>query len=954
MTAPRRSKRIEELLTQFSEISDDAVRKQFLARHRSLSKTEVVTAIAEKVLAEVRIDVQRALRLADAGLAIADNVNDRESRARAFRAKANALYVSGQNAAAAEQHAQAVALFDEIGKLDEVARTLSGSIQPLLLMGDYTRAFAAGERARQIFTEQGNTWRLARLEINIGNIYYRQDRFKEAVECYERAYIGLLDRKDTEGTAAVLSNLATCYISLNDFPRAHDSYQKARDCCEQNGMPLLVNQADYNIAYLHYLRGEYSRAIEMLRATRLKCKKNEDAYHLALCNLDLSELYLELNLSSDAAELAEQGYEGFNKLGMKYESAKCLAFSAIAASQRGHAFESLKLFEQAREIFVQEKNQAWPSLIDLYRALVFFNEGRFFEARRLCTDALESFRKFRLLSKKALAQLLLARIALQSEQPEEAALVCSEVLKDLTELQSPVLSYQAHFLMGKVHLAQSDLGGAYDAFKNARTELETLRSSLRGEELKIAFIKNRLEIYEDLVEICLSSNRDPSKKSEAFEFIEQAKSRSLINLFLRPVQASSASEPGVSELVRSIRDLREELNWYYNLIEREQLKPEAFSEDRIAKLQRQARSRENELLRMLREATDTDAEQAGLQTPTNLSIADIRKALPDGTLVVEYFAIRDRILVCLLGKEKLEIIPITLTTRIAGILRLLQFQLSKFRLGSHYVSSFQSSLIAATNAHLRELYAELIAPIRTQLQCEHVVFVPHGLLHYVPFHALCDGSQYLIDQFTVSYAPSASIYALSQSRTANSTGPALIFGVPDQQAPAISDEVQSLTAVIPQSELFLGQQANEDVLRAKGPSSRLIHIATHGYFRQDNPMFSAIRLGDSFLSLYDLYNLRLPVELITLSGCATGLNVVDAGDELIGMARGLLHAGAQSLILSLWDVHDSSTAQYMQSFYGHLGEGKTKAKSLQAAMIDLRESYPHPYQWAPFVLVGRS
>ncbi len=954
MTAVGEPTTREELVTQLSEIGDQTAREEFLAIHPSLIEAEVVAGIADKVLAEVRVDLHRALRLADAGLAIANKLDDRESRARSFRAKANALYVAGQNAAAAEHHSWAVALFEELGKLDEVARTLSGSIQPLLLMGDYTRAFAAGERARQIFTEQGNTWRLARLEINIGNIYYRQDRFKEAVECYERAYAGLLDKKDAEGSAAVLSNLATCYISLNDFQRALDSYQKARDCCEQNGMPLLVNQADYNIAYLHYLRGEYSRAIEMLRATRLKCKKNEDGYHLALCNLDLSELYLELNLSSDAAELAQQGYEGFKKLGMKYESAKCLAFSAIAASQQGRAFEGLKLFEQAREIFVQEKNQAWPSLIDLYRALVFFNEGRFFEARRLCTDALDAFREFSFPSKKALAQLLLARIALQNGESGEAEQVCSEVLKNLTELQSPVLSYQAHFLMGKIYLGRGDLESAYSAFKNARTELETLRSSLRGEELKIAFIKNRLEIYEDLVDICLSANGNPSKRTEAFEYIEQAKSRSLINLFFRPVQTSAGSETGVSELVRSIRDLREELNWYYNLIEREQLKPEALSADRITKLQRQARSRENELLRVLREATDTDAEQAGLQTPTNLSIADIRNALPEETLVIEYFAVRDRILVCLLGKETLEIVPITLTTRIAGILRLLQFQLSKFRLGSQYVSSFQSSLIAATNAHLRELHAELIAPIRTQLQCEHLVFVPHGLLHYVPFHALSDGSHYLIDDFTISYAPSASIYALSQSRIANSTGPALIFGVPDQQAPAISEEVQALSAVIPQSELFLGQLANEDVLRAKGPSSRLIHIATHGYFRQDNPMFSAIRLGDSFLSLYDLYHLRLPVELITLSGCATGLNVVDAGDELIGMARGLLHAGAQSLILSLWDVHDSSTAQYMQSFYRHLGEGKTKAKSLQAAMIDLRESYPHPYQWASFFLVGRS
>ena len=119
-------------------------------------------------------------------------------------------------------------------------------------------------------------------------------------------------------------------------------------------------------------------------------------------------------------------------------------------------------------------------------------------------------------------------------------------------------------------------------------------------------------------------------------------------------------------------------------------------------------------------------------------------------------------------------------------------------------------------------------------------------------------------------------------------------------------------------------------------------------------MFSSIRMGDSFLSLYDLYQLRLPADLITLSGCSTGLNVVAAGDELIGLARGLLHAGAQSLVLSLWDVHDKSTADYMTIFYRCLGEGKSKAASMQAAMLELRSRYPHPYQWAPFILVGKT
>src|SRR5437870_13060074 len=89
------------------------------------------------------------------------------------------IHAQGENAQAVDLHQQAVALFDALGDTSEVARTLSGSIQPLLLMGEYNRAFAAAERARKIFAEEGNTWRLARLDINLGNIYYRQDRFAE-------------------------------------------------------------------------------------------------------------------------------------------------------------------------------------------------------------------------------------------------------------------------------------------------------------------------------------------------------------------------------------------------------------------------------------------------------------------------------------------------------------------------------------------------------------------------------------------------------------------------------------------------------------------------------------------------------------------------------------------------------------------------------------------------------
>ena len=118
-------------------------------------------------------------------------------------------------------------------------------------------------------------------------------------------------------------------------------------------------------------------------------------------------------------------------------------------------------------------------------------------------------------------------------------------------------------------------------------------------------------------------------------------------------------------------------------------------------------------------------------------------------------------------------------------------------------------------------------------------------------------------------------------------------------------------------------------------------------------MFSGIRLGDGYLNLYDLYQMRLPARLVTLSGCATGMNFVSAGDELLGLQRGLFCAGAVSLLLSLWDVHDESTAALMQAFYTSFMQTGDMAGALQAAMMQIRQQNPHPYFWAPFVLIGK-
>ncbi|MEO1370124.1 MAG: CHAT domain-containing protein, partial [Acidobacteriota bacterium] len=212
---------------------------------------------------------------------------------------------------------------------------------------------------------------------------------------------------------------------------------------------------------------------------------------------------------------------------------------------------------------------------------------------------------------------------------------------------------------------------------------------------------------------------------------------------------------------------------------------------------------------------------------------------------------------------------------------------------------------------------------------------------------------WLIDRFTISYAPSLGVHHLCAQKPPSTAQRSLVLGVADERAPHILEEVRAVASSIGDATRLEGEEASEEALRLHGADRRFLHIATHGLFRPDNPMFSAIQLGTSRLSLFDLYNLKLDAQLVVLSGCGTGLNAVEGADELVGLTRGLLYAGARSVLVTLWDVHDRSTAELMRRLYGHLAAGVGPAAALRAAMTAHREDFPEPYFWAPFMLVGQ-
>ena len=264
---------------------------------------------------------------------------------------------------------------------------------------------------------------------------------------------------------------------------------------------------------------------------------------------------------------------------------------------------------------------------------------------------------------------------------------------------------------------------------------------------------------------------------------------------------------------------------------------------------------------------------------------------------------------------------------------------------------------------LRKLYTLLIAPIVSQLPASgSLTIVPYGPLHKLPFHALFDGTRYLIESFQMSYLPTSHLLLKTQSNDDASTERAvkkrpLIFGYSGQgHLPHVLDEAKMLATLLG-GNCYLEEEATIERLLHEVESSPLIHLATHGHSRLDSPNFSSVLLADGQLNAIDAFGMNLSqCELVTLSGCETGLSLSGGGDEQLGLGRAFLAAGTKSLVMSLWPVEEAATSELMQHFYQHLLHGESRIAALRHAQCSLlhSSSHAHPYFWAAFKLVGET
>jgi CHAT domain-containing protein len=269
---------------------------------------------------------------------------------------------------------------------------------------------------------------------------------------------------------------------------------------------------------------------------------------------------------------------------------------------------------------------------------------------------------------------------------------------------------------------------------------------------------------------------------------------------------------------------------------------------------------------------------------------------------------------------------------------------------------------SGTPPSLKQLHRWLIAPIGSQLRTSMIAIVPHGVLHNLPFAALTpDGKQYLGDRHEIFYLPSVSALPYIRARTKPGGDRMLVLANDTEVGlPYLGhayDEARAVASFFG-TEPRLGNAATASVLRADAGNYDILHLIAHIERDDQTSQFTRIMLApgegdDGPLELHQVYGLDLRrTNLVVLSGCQSELGRQSRGDDIVGLSRAFIYAGAPSVVASLWNVDDEATQQFMIAFYDHLKHGMSKAEALGAAQADTRRKYPNPYYWAGFVLTG--
>lgn len=909
------------------------------------SARELLPRLAEAVEDIAMTRPGEALAAAEMVVALAEASGERAARARARQARAQARAYAGAFEEAAPEFFAAIQLADEARAEKQAALARLAAIHALVHLGRFSEALAAGEVALTTFLKLGAQHAAGLAHRSLGGIYQKLGDGSRALDHFERGASML--EEDAVALAQLHSNRGLALQGLNRFAEASAAFHSALATFESRGLAWAGALVEGNLAELASRQGRLAEALRRFERARGRVEGEAAPAELARLLAEQADVLATLGAYRQAGALYQSALPALEQHGMAREAAVALAGVARAALHGGAIDEARRAARDAAARFAALELVVERGQLDILRSAIALADGAAGEARAFARGAVEALGDDLLLG--SFARYQLAGAALAEDRTELADATLRRALTDVAKLGIAPLRADLLHMRGRVFARLGRPEAAARTFRNALRVAERVRGTLQAERFRAAFQADRAAQYADLLAAALSLEA-PHWDAEAFLTAERAKSRTLLELASRHVDAvGDGSEPS-SALAAQLDGTRGALNAAYSALADARfarvsgVDVEALRR-RIGVLERDAQAMEARLASAADGATSLRAAPFGADA--------VRAALGEHEALVEYVYVGDQVAAFVLTRDGL-VAEQQLVSRaeVEARLQRLYFQL---RRGLRSVGGGDGRRLADTQRELRALDEMLREPLeRTLTGAKRLTIVPHGALHALPFPALFDGRVYLLDRVEVAHAISASLL-VAQRRGARTGGvmSAVVVGTADEHAPQMAKEAAVVAEAIGEGAVLHSPRPLRADVRAALPKADVIHFACHGQFDPGVPEASGLKLWDGWLSVSELYRLKLRARLVALAGCETGRNVVRAGDEIIGLTRALVAAGAGSLLVSLWPLHDGSALSGMRRFYHEVcADAGSFVGALHAAQRAVRAEGPHPVYWAPFILMG--
>jgi CHAT domain-containing protein len=776
-------------------------------------------------------------------------------------------------------------------------------------LGRLEEALVLIDRARELWTSAGAG--LSALRTTLGRMHVLDDlgRHREAIEAGTELLEALDDTDVDPDTvawlrAAALENRGVSLGYLGEHRVAIEAYALAEDAYRQCGSPEDVARATAN------------RGVELIELGRLDAAIDA--------------------LAEAAASFGEDGDD--------VSHARCLAYTARAQLRAGNFVAALTATDEAEEYLAMVAASTELLRTQLVRAETLAALNLVEEAEHLHRSIIDDCSDAGLDHDRAVAQLGLGTLLGRVERTGEAGALLAAARESFEAIGDEPMAAVATLRLAEI-ASDEDRAGA------VRHALKSLRDTGRTRDIVEALIR-LANTTGDVAEA-------DARLAEAADLLHE---QPLPHLQWQLDHARGHRHRDAGRDADAMAAFRRAVDGIEAI--RDTVEAEAH---RLPFMAYRDRPHQDLLAGLLRQSDETAAfalvEQMRARTlverlaarhggaPDPLTPRAVPTAPAGLAQTVVYQFLGDELLAFVVRDGAVAVIrDLSPPAQVLASLARLDSQWRRFDDRS-LAARHKQHLLATSLDVLQALWIDLLAPLERHLDEGAVTVVPHGVLSNVPFAALHDGTSFLIDRFTFSFAPSITA-AQSAHQRSRAGERALIAGVADHRAPHILRETEALASLLPQSHVLTGTAATAAAVVDRMNDHDVIHLACHGVHRVDNPLFSSLTLGDGPLTAAEVASLDLEGQLVVLSACSTARQQhAGTRDELVGLPRAFLAAGAGAVVVNLWQVDDASSVEVMTEFHRRLGTDDV-ASALRYAQLDMRSREPHPFFWAPGVAYG--